>query len=81
MIYNDSDTKILASFHAYDSDEIHMYTNASELRAQVESFHAWLDVITKHSPMANDLPVYDSDTVVRIKTRLETITACLVELP
>jgi len=74
------DNKIQASFHAYDADEVYMYSSAPDLVEAIESFHSWLDVVAKNSPKANNEAVYDAETTNRIKLRLESMLTCVLEL-
>lgn len=75
----DNNEKVLATFNAYSKHEVHVYSNALELRYAVDHFLNWLRQTSKASPMSNGKPVYDSETLDRARERFYEELECLLE--
>ena len=63
-----SDPKPLATFHAYTEDEVKLHADAAEVSKGAHVFDAYLRKLVIHeSPKMNGKPMYDLDTVERIR--------------
>ena len=59
--------KCMASFHAYDVDDVLRYGLSAEVLSEVNDFRQWLRGIVKHGgPKVDGKLVYDPDTAMRI---------------
>tara|TARA_B100002019_G_scaffold256439_1_gene239831 strand:- start:4757 stop:4990 length:234 start_codon:yes stop_codon:yes gene_type:complete len=75
----EDEKKVLATFNAYSKHEVHVYTNAFELRYTVDHFLNWLRQTSKAPPMSNGKPTYDPDTLDRVRERFYEELECLLE--
>ena len=61
----------VATFVAYDEATAKLYAGATDLAKGVRLYDAWIRKIVKHGgPMVNDKPMYDPDTVDRLRVAL-----------
>ena len=58
----------VATFAAYDEATAKLYADAPEVAKGAKVFDAWLRKIAVHGgPTLNDKPMYDPDTIERIR--------------
>ena len=61
----------VATFVAYDEATAKLYARAADLDEAVRLYDAWIRKIVKHGgPVVNDKPMYDKDTVDRLRGAL-----------
>ena len=61
----------VATFVAYDEATAKLYARAADLDEAVRLYDAWIRKIVKHGgPGVNDKPMYDKDTVDRLRVAL-----------
>ena len=61
----------VATFVAYDEATAKLYARAADLDEAVRLYDAWIRKIVKHGgPVVNDKPMYDKDTVDRLRVAL-----------
>ena len=63
-----SDPKPLATFPAYTEDEVKLHADAADVSKGARVFDAYLRKLVVHGgPMMNGKPMYERDTVERIR--------------
>ncbi len=66
-----SEKEPVATFVAYDEATAKLYARAADLDEAVRLYDAWIRKIVKHGgPLVNDKPMYDKDTVDRLRVAL-----------
>jgi|TARA_Y100000310_G_scaffold240083_1_gene243877 hypothetical protein len=66
-----SEKEPVATFVAYDEATAKLYARAADLDEAVRLYDAWIRKIVKHGgPVVNDKPMYDKDTVDRLRVAL-----------
>ena len=66
-----SEKEPVATFVAYDEATAKLYARAADLDEAVRLYDAWIRKIVKHGgPVVNDKPMYDRDTVDRLRVAL-----------
>ena len=66
-----SEKEPVAPFVAYDEATAKLYARAADLDEAVRLYDAWIRKIVKHGgPVVNDKPMYDKDTVDRLRVAL-----------
>ena len=64
---NEEQTRCMATFHAYDVDDVLRYGLAAEVLSQVDDFRQWLRGIVKHGgPKLDGELLYEPETAMRI---------------